>query len=253
MVFASSRAIAKDIVKIEEVAQAKREIILMKRIILSLALIFSACQAKINPPPPQTVELANQNSAVPASDFEISSRGIGKAKLGMTVGKLQEISDQDTVFEAIPSFMVDLDAIAVSQDGIVQYYILHPAGDNSQFQGNTINPNLVITALMTDNDNYQTKQGVKVGTPIEEAEEIYGDAILAYNIEGESREYITFGDRHPENIQFRASYFKLISNGLGFSGIYPEYPGVSYTTDKYRDDAAIAAIEVSCARDNCLN
>ena len=225
----------------------------MKKIILSIALIFSACQAKIAAPPSQTAELATDRSTAIAiaSDLAISSKGIGKAKLGMTLGKLKEISDSDTVFEKISSFMVDVDAIAVSKKGIVQYYILYLAGDSSESQGNAIDPNLVITALMTDNDNYQTEQGVKVGTSIEEAEEIYGDAILAYNTEGESREYVTFNSQHPENIQFRASYFKLISDGLGFSGIYPEYPGVSYTTDKYRDGAAIAAIEVSCNPNDC--
>ena len=106
---------------------------------------------------------------------------------------------------------------------------------------------------MTNNDRYQTEYGVKVGTSIAEAEDIYGNAVLAYNTEGRSgEEYITFGASNPNNIKFKASYFKLISDGLGYSGIYPEYPGVSYTTDKYRDDAAIAAIEVSC-NDDCLN
>lgn len=229
----------------------------MKKIILSIALIFSACQAKTSAPPPQTVELATNQSAVIAaskvkSNFAISSMGIGKAKLGMTLGELKKISDKGTVFEVIPSFMVDIDAIAVSEKGIVQYYILFLADENSQFQNDIIDPNLVITTLITDNDSYQTDRGVKVGTSIKEAEEVYGNAVLAYNTDGESREYVTFSGQHPENIQFRASYFKLISSGLGFSGIYPEYPGVSYTTDKYRDDAAIAAIEVSCNPNDCL-
>ncbi|MEL6930313.1 MAG: hypothetical protein AAFO95_16985, partial [Cyanobacteria bacterium J06600_6] len=95
-------------------------------------------------------------------------------------------------------------------------------------------------------------EGIKVGTAIEEAEDIYGNAVLAYNVDGESGEYITFNDYNSENVRFRASYFKLISDGLGFAGIYPEYPGVAYTTEKYQSEAAIAVIEVACAEDDCL-
>lgn len=231
----------------------------MKRFFLLTLLLFSACQAK-------TVELQSQTSESITSNINlndvdasnavqdevlISSDGIGKAKIGMTVGELKKISDQDTEFEVISPFVKDVNAIAVSKQGIVQYYILYAAGTTSHPDKVTPTDEDLITTLITDNHNYQTSEGVKVGTPIKEAEEIYGDAVLAYNTEGESGEYITFGKENPENIRFRASYFKLISDGLGFSGIYPEYPGVSYTTDKYRDQAAIAAIEVYCNLENC--
>lgn len=229
----------------------------MKKIILLAVLILSACQPKIVDTQSQTiksVELSQSTVSTKksvAAERLISSNGIGKAKLGMTLGQLKQISDKKTEFELISPFMVDVNAIAVSQGSIVQYYILYVAGTTSHPDRATPTDDDPITALMTDNHNYQTKEGVAVGTSIAEAEEIYGDAILSYNVEGESREYITFGDNMPKNLRFRASYFKLISDGLGFSGIYPEYPGVSYTTDKYRQDAVIAAIEVACALDNC--
>jgi len=230
----------------------------MKRIILLAALVFSACQAQTVTPTSQTAELAVSNeteaianSAV-ASKLLISSRGIGQAKLGMTLGQLKKISNQDTQFEVILSFTADVNAIAVVKEEVVQYYILSSVDDDSESNQAIDAEDKVITALMTNNDKYQTDLGVKVGTPIKEAEDVYGDAILAYNTERESGEYVTFGSNNPENISFKASYFKLISDGLGFSGIYPEYPGVSYTTDKYRDDAAIAAIEVSCGSKDCI-
>ena len=231
----------------------------MKRIILPIALIFVACQNQTLDSSSQTTEVGTSINTkqiaaqLNKNDLLISNDGIGKAKLGMSVGKLKQISDPDTSFEVISPFMVDTNAIAVSNQGIVQYYILYAAGNTSEADRATITDQELITTLMTENQHYQTKEGVRVGMPIEEAEQIYGDAILAYNTEGESREYITFGDRDSDNISFRASYFKLISDGLGFSGIYPEYPGVSYTTDKYREDAAIAAIEVSCALENCIS
>ena len=195
------------------------------------------------------IETVNAESVV-ADEFLISAEGIGKAKLGMSVAELKQVSDPETEFEIISSFMADVNAIAVSQKGLVQYYILYPAGTTSHPDRSTPTDNDPIALLMTDNYNYQTEEGVKVGMPIEEAEKIYGNATLAYNREGESREYITFGD-NPANLKFVASLFKSISDGLAFSGIYPEYPGVVYTTDKYKNDAAIAAIEVGCTVDNC--
>lgn len=221
-------------------------------------MVLSACSS-----PNTESELLADNSfsqleqgnskLVVAEERLISAEGIGKAKLGMTVAQLKQISDPDTKFEVVSPFMVDVNAIAVSQDGLVQYYILYPAGTTSHPDGSTPTDRDRISMLITDNYNYQTREGVKVGMPIEEAEEIYGNATLAYNIEGESREYITFGKKNPNNLRFRASYFKEISNGLGYAGIYPEYPGVTYTTDKYRKDAAIAAIEVFCLPESCQN
>lgn len=229
----------------------------MNRIIFPALLVLAACQAQSIQPPSsikqssnKTVDISSQSAV--AKKFLISANGIGKARLGMTLKELKQIVEPNTKFELVSPFLVDVNAIAVSQDGLVQYYILYPAGSTSHPDGSTPTDNDPITILITDNQNYQTEQGVKVGTSISQAEDIYGDAILAYNVEGESREYITFGRENPPNIRFRASYFKLISDGLGFSGIYPEYPGVSYTTDKYQDGAAIAAIEVACDSDSCL-
>jgi hypothetical protein len=228
----------------------------MNKIIILALLLLTSCK---------TVEPSSQNSTDSTTSnlqevkaetpipkkYLISANGIGNAKLGMTVGELKQISSPDTQFEALSSFMVKTNAIAVSQKGIVQYYILYGADTTPNSGKFTPTDNDPITHLMTDNHNYQTAKGVKPGMTIKEAEAIYGDAVLAYNIKGESKEYVMFGDQDPENIQFKASYFKEISDGLGFSGIYPGYPNGTYTTNQYRDDAAIAAIEVSCNSDDC--
>ncbi len=231
----------------------------MKRIILLALLLLSACQAKtINTQSEDAnstesgVKISQVNAATTVKEkVLISSSGIGKAKLGMTLGQLKQISP-DTKFEVISSFTVDTNAIAVTKKDIVQYYILYPVGTTSHSNGSTPSDDGLITTLLTDNDNYQTEAGIKAGMPIKEAEEIYGNAVLTYNTEGESREYVTFEDQKPKNIRFRASTFKSTANGTEFSGIYADYPGVSYVTDKYRDNAAIAAIEVSCNPENCL-
>ena len=231
----------------------------MKQAIVLTMLILSACTLENIESQVQIIEpytTSRQVSVAPENiraEFLISDNGIGNAKLGMTLGELKQISDRDTRFELMSPFTIDSNAIAVSKGGIVQYYILYKTDNLSTSEKFAPTDKEPITSLMTDNYNYQTLEGVKVGTSIQEAEEIYGDAILAYNQEGESKEYITFENRSESNVNFRASYYKLISDGLGFSGIYPEYPGVSYTTDKYQADAAIAAIEVSCIQDSCPN
>jgi len=232
----------------------------MNKIIFLVILTLFGCQSQKTRLELQTDKVAanfNEVSATkPAvtSEFLISTDGIGKAKLGKTLGHLKRISPPDTEFDLVSPFTSDLNAIAVTQKGLVQYYILYGAESDADPAEFAPQDDDVITLLMTSNYNYQTEEGIKVGTSIKEAEDLCGDAILSYNVDGESVEYISFGDyNNSDNIRFRASYFKLISDGLGYAGIYPEYPGVAYTTDKYQSDAAIAAIEVSCPDDECSN
>ena len=100
---------------------------------------------------------------------------------------------------------------------------------------------------MTDNPNYQTKEGVKVGTTIQDAEAIYGNATLSYNTASESREYVTFGERiERNNIQFRTNWLQD-----SFAGIYPATNEEYRQTEEFNDSAVITAIEVSCAPIDC--
>ncbi|MGL5796186.1 MAG: hypothetical protein ACRC06_17645, partial [Waterburya sp.] len=94
--------------------------------------IITTCQT-VNPSFQNFTEFTNSNlkevtakTPVPQK-YLVIDNGICKAKLGMTVGELKKISPKDTQFEIISSFIVDLKVIAVSQKGIVQYYILYGA------------------------------------------------------------------------------------------------------------------------------
>ena len=166
----------------------------------------------------------------------------------MTLGQLKKIVDRNTEFNLVSTFANEQNAIAVSKQGLIQDYILFDADSNEA----KLNPtdNILITSLVTNNYNYQTEQGVKIGMPIKEAENILGNAILSHNING-TGEYIAFKNYDLDTIQFWASSSKSISNGLSVSGIYTQYPSVAYTTDKYNEDAAIAAIKVSCQKNAC--
>jgi hypothetical protein len=78
--------------------------------------------------------------------------------------------------------MVDLPAIHVIQEGENLFYLVYGSWE-------TLEDNDSITMIATDNSQFRTAEGVGVGTTIQEAEAIYGEATLSYNTDNESREY----------------------------------------------------------------
>ncbi|MEL6495343.1 MAG: hypothetical protein AAFQ41_09500 [Cyanobacteria bacterium J06623_7] len=227
----------------------------MNKIIFLAPLLLTACQPAATELPVHNhyaasslQEISHDRPAV--SEYLISARGIGEAQLGMTLGQLKKIVDRHTDFKLISNFASDLNAIAVSKRGLIHYYILFAADAKSSAKFNPPN-NAEIVSLMTNNYSYQTEEGIKVGMSIQEAEDTHGNAILSYNLGGTSKEYIAFNNYDADNVRFRASSSPLIANGTSFSGIYAQYPGVAHTTDKFRADAAIAMIEVSCPQNVC--
>ena len=184
-------------------------------------------QPSANSTPAPSPKLATPSSQA----VTIATDGIGDAKLGMTIGELkQKLGNQFTLGESKP-FMVDLNAIAISQNGEVQYYILH-------WSGEPVNDGTPIKFLLTENPQFRTTAGVGPGTSVTQAQSAYGKAKLGYNQEVESREVIQFSQSPAKNMQFR-------SNGhVGeFAGIYSGKSDSSYQeTDKFHDNATIASI-----------
>lgn len=168
----------------------------------------------------------------------ISAQGIGAAKLGVSFGELKQALGANTEFTIQSPFIVDFDALAVTQAGKVQYYILYPAGT-------TLADSDLIKALLTNNPNYRTAEGIGPRTPIKKAEETYGDATLSYNTSNESREYIKFSNQPAQNIYFHHSIDQ------GFAGTYSS-PSQEYNeTKKFRNNALIDSVEVLCLSQNC--
>ena len=175
----------------------------------------------------KTQETAN----VPAK-FTISTQEIGDAQIGMTYGQLKAKLGEAAQFQVKAPFIVDFDAIAVYQSGQVQYYILYPAG-------HTLRDTDVIEALLTDNPNYLTVEGIGPGTPLRQAEKVFGKAILSYNTSNESREYVRFANQPFSNI-----YFRPIAGKEESAGIYPK-PVQEYNETKiFQDSATIGSIEI---------
>ncbi len=169
----------------------------------------------------------------PAADnFLISVRGIGPARLGMTLNQLKQKLGTDSKFKVVSPFMVDFDAIAICKSGVVQYYILYPGGTNFADSSS-------IDLLLTDNQNYRTAEGVGAGTLLKQAETVYGKATLFYNTQNESREQVRFANYSPNNL-----FFQPTATSEAFAGIYSSPLGEYNETNKFHDSVTIRAVLV---------
>ncbi|HEY9606465.1 MAG TPA: hypothetical protein V6C85_32955, partial [Allocoleopsis sp.] len=153
------------------------------------------------------------------------------------VGELKQRLAGKAQFQVVSPFIVDFDAIAVIQSGAVQYYILYPAGS-------PLGDSDLIEALITNNPQYRTAQGVGPGTTLQQAEAVYGDATLSYNLANESREYAKFAKQPAKNLSFRIG----AANDNSLAGIYPTQKGEFNQTKEYKKTALINFVEVYCGK-----
>ncbi|MEW5861378.1 MAG: hypothetical protein AB1861_29040 [Cyanobacteriota bacterium] len=193
---------------------------------------------------PQTVQASPSPSPAtespspsPISESQkISATGIGPAKLGMTLGELKKELGSKAEFKVQSPYIVDFDAIAVTQGGKVQYYILYPAG-------NPLTDSSKIDALITENSDYKTEKGVGPGTSLKQAEAAYGDATLSYNLDNEGREYVQFANQPSKRISFRLGN----ANDASLMGVYSSKSGEGglSETKQFKDTASIRSIGVN--------
>ena len=101
--------------------------------IFLLSLLLASCtqtshsptQSPITSSSSSDVPVSPSPSSTPAAAYLISPEGIGEARLGMKLGELkQKLAEGAELGEDQP-FLVDLNAIPVSINKEVQYYILH--------------------------------------------------------------------------------------------------------------------------------
>ena len=197
-----------------------------------MAIAIVGCQPNSN----DVNNLSNANSIVENQSeqkkFLITNDSVGDAEIGMNYGELKEVLGDEYTTEVIPSLMVDINAIAISKQGEVLYYLLFPVG----VEFDDLTP---IQVIMTDNPRYGTKEGVSVGSSIKDAETAYGGATFSYNTNNESREYVEFANSPSNKIRFRSN-----SEKNGFAGIYGDDIQEYNQTNVYQDDAKISLIEV---------
>lgn len=225
-------------------------------VLLSAALMLSSCNrsdnnsitASSDPSPSIAASPLPASPSASASPIEtpaaaqnttISEKGIGAAQLGMTLGELKQSLGAGATFTEKSPFMVDFDAIEVSQGGEVQFYLLHlekqPLKDTDLIQG-----------ILTRNPKYRTSEGVGAGTSIAQAEQIYGKATLSYNIQNEGREYARFEREPARNISFATG-----NGNQEAAGVYPAATSEYNETQQFRPDAKIQSVLVVCLTDAC--
>ena len=169
----------------------------------------------------------------------IAPTGIGSARLGMSFRELKASLPQGTSWETRSPFISDFDAIAVSNEGEVQYYILYLAGQ-------PFTDTDIIQGLFTDNSAYRTAEGIGPGVSIQDAEAAYGDATLSYNTENESREYVRFANQPASNLSFGTG-----NVSQGTAGTYPN-PIQGYNeTQEFKPEAMIKSVLVVCLTEDC--
>lgn len=180
-----------------------------------------------------------ESPTVTAENTTISEKGVGAAQLGMTLGQLKQVMGTSATFTEKSPFMVDFDAIEVSQGGEVQFYLLHlakqPLQDSDLIQG-----------ILVKNPKFRTAEGVGAETTIAQAEQAYGKATLSYNTQNESREYARFERQPSPNISFATG-----NGSQNPAGIYPSATSEYNETSQFRPDAKIQSILVVCLTDAC--
>ena len=176
----------------------------------------------------------------PVSPQTIAEGGIGAAKVGMTLGELKKSLKSSARFETQTDFAPGFNALAVKQQGKVQFYIPYPksqkATDNDQ-----------VRFLVTDNPLYKTAEGVSPGMSIKKASAIYGGAQLAFNPKAKVEEIVAFANQ-PGDLRF----FSSGGESSGRAGIYAKKnPEQNPVTDKFGESGKIKRITVVCPESVC--
>jgi hypothetical protein len=177
----------------------------------------------------------------PVSPLTISDGGIGAIKVGMTLGDLKKSLKNKATFENKSDFATGYNALAVVQQGKVQFYIPYQKkkkiADTDQ-----------VRYLVTENPLYKTAEGVSPGMTIKQATAAYGNAKLALNRQMQAEELVMFASQ-PVDLRF----FSSSTGSKNRAGIYPKSKskGENLETEKYSETGRIKRIAVICQESVC--
>jgi hypothetical protein len=175
----------------------------------------------------------------PVSPLTISDGGIGAIKVGMTLGDLKKSLKNKATFENKSDFATGYNALAVVQQGKVQFYIPYQKkkkiADTDQ-----------VRYLVTENPVYKTAEGVSPGMTIKQATAAYGNAKLALNRQMQAEELVMFASQ-PADLRF----FSGSTGSKNRAGIYPKSKGENLETEKYTESGRIKRIAVICQESVC--
>ena len=176
---------------------------------------------------------STQPQASQSQNTLIGTDRIGVARIGMTLAQLRQSLDPQSSLLARRAFMVDVESIPIARQGVVQFHVLVPAGTN-------VSDATVISALLTTNPAFRTREGVGPGLPLREAARLYGQPTLSYNTSNESRETVTFAQQPSRQIRFGVK-----GGATGLAGVYPLLRREYRQTQRYLPSASISYVLVA--------
>jgi hypothetical protein len=182
-------------------------------------------------------------SKPPASPQTIADGSIGVAKVGATLAELKKSLKNSARFETQTDFAPGLNAIAVKQQGKVQFYIPYA-------KGKKIADTDQVRWLITENPIYKTAEGISTGMTIKKATAVYGNAQLAFSPQSQVAEEIVRFSNQPGELRF----FTSGSESKGRAGIYDKKKIADQglvTTEKYSASGKIKRIIVTCSEAVC--
>lgn len=201
----------------------------------SSAATDGAFQGTASPESPATPNASANANTNPADGWEISTDGIGPVRAGMTLAQVKQTLGAGYQFQDIPNFMVDFGAIAVTQGGEPELYLVY-------FAAEPIRDRDRVPFLMTDQPRHRTAAGVHAAMTIADAAQRYGRARLTYNTDDEGREYVQF-ENAPADLSFRTD-----GSPGNYAGLYGPTQTGEGSTERYRPDATIQFIWVDAFR-----
>jgi hypothetical protein len=171
-------------------------------------------------------------AAIPVQDLQITEKGIGPIQSTMQYGAIKKALQPDYQLKVDKNFMVDLEAVEVSQKNEPLFYLVFAPGTK-------ITDNATYHSIVVVSPKIQTKEQVGPGTTIDFAEKKYGAATLSYSVENESREFVAF-EKQPAKLQFRTGTAKD-------AGVYSPKEGEDsyFSTNQYKAGAKIQSVIVA--------
>ena len=204
--------------------------------IASMVLTLNACGAgdrADNTPPATTVDTVAVQTQQPA-DRIIAPDRLGAVQRGMSVGELRAaLAGRANIGTPDDRFMVDLIAMPITMMSDTLFYLLFPAGAS-------VTDTTSIEFVATLNPAFRTAEGVGPGTTIRDASTRYGAATLSYNVNDESREYVSFASFQHPSVLFRVTPVPNSS----FAGRYST-SGEYNETAEYDEAATIMMVLVN--------
>jgi len=195
-----------------------------QRLLLIAALVTG--RPALAQPPPTPAASSRPPAAHPATpSLLIQGRGIGSIRLGQTLQQARQAWPGARFQRSSDGEGIALVAVSLGPDTVLQLYA------KERDRAAPIHWSAVIEWIETFSPKPATAEGIRVGLPIRQLEQVYGPVRSIVRSEVEERELITFS-RQPPQLRFRLTPGSMV-------------PGPNNGTPTYRPEARLLSIAVT--------